>query len=99
MTVTVPAAFCELARAQVHLGKVSGSAKGAAMLPHESWIPSRALVSHDERFDRPKIMILEFHAVSDPKRRLHLGLHQLCVLVMFDFATGAESACINCASW
>ena len=57
---------------QVRLGKVSGSAGGADS-GTEAWAPSRAVGFTDERTEKFKILMVEFAAHSDMKRRMPLG--------------------------
>jgi hypothetical protein len=56
---------------QVHLGKVSGSS--GANQGAESWFPSRGIIYLDERTERYKILMVEYMAQSDMKRRMPLG--------------------------
>ena len=56
---------------QVRIGKVSGSAGG--MNATESWLPSRAVGYMDTRTEKFKIVLVEFAASSDMRRRMPLG--------------------------
>ena len=53
------------------MGKISGSAGGTNAT--ETWLPSRGIFYKDERLDRNKIVMVEFVATSDEKRRMPLG--------------------------
>ena len=56
---------------RVRIGKVSGSAGGNNAT--ESWLPSRAVDYTDVRTDKFKILLVEFTAHSDMRRRMPLG--------------------------
>ena len=56
---------------QVRIGKVSASAGGNNAT--ESWLPSRAVGYTDVRSDKFKILLVEFAAHSDMRRRMPLG--------------------------
>ena len=57
---------------QVRIGKVSGSA-GGMNGGTESWLPSRAVGYMDMRTEKFKIVLVEFAASSDMRRRMPLG--------------------------
>jgi hypothetical protein len=57
---------------QVHAGKTALSQR-RGMPETEKWIASRSLAI-DDRNGWPKLLAIEFKALSDPKRRMHLGL-------------------------
>ena len=53
------------------MGKVSGSA--GIIGDTESWMPSRAIGYTDARTDRFKVLMVEFKAHTDQRRRMPLG--------------------------
>ena len=54
---------------------MSGSAGGSSTT--ERWIPNRSLVYRDPRTERDKILVLEFSAASDPRRRMRIAQRRL----------------------
>ena len=53
------------------MGKVSGSA--GIINETECWMPSRAIGYTDARTDRFKVLMVEFKAHTDQRRRMPLG--------------------------
>ena len=52
------------------MGKTSGSSQ---QLGTERWVPSRSLAYMDQRSERQKVLVIEYSAMSDPRRRMFLG--------------------------
>ena len=75
------------------MGKVSGSAGGTNVT--ESWVPSRGISYKDERTDKNKILIVEYKATSDPKRRMPLGFW-LLVGVMHTLSSFSFVESVSC---
>ena len=82
---------------QVRMGKVSGSAGGTNVT--ESWVPSRGISYKDERTDKNKILIVEYKATSDPKRRMPLGFWLLVGVLhtLSSFSFVESVSCLCCA--
>ena len=82
---------------QVRIGKVSGSAGGSNAT--ESWLPSRGVGFMDERTERFKILMVEFAAASDMKRRMPLGFWLLVGVLhtVSSFSFVESVSCLCCA--
>ena len=79
------------------MGKVSGSAGGSNAT--ESWLPSRAIGFMDERMDKNKILMVEYMATSDMKRRIPLGFWLLVGVLhtVSSFSFVESVSCLCCA--
>ena len=82
---------------QVRMGKVSGSAGGTNVT--ESWVPSRGISYKDERTDKNKILIVEYTAGSDQRRRMTLGFWLLVGVMhtLSSFSFVESVSCLCCA--
>ena len=78
------------------MGKVSGSAGGTNAT--ESWVPSRGIIYKDERMDKNKILMVEYMATSDTKRRMPLGFWLLVGVLhtVSSFSFVESVSCLCC---
>ena len=79
------------------MGKISGSAGGTNAT--ETWLPSRGIIYKDERTDRNKIVMVEFVATSDARRRMPLGFWLLVGVLhtVSSFSFVESVSCLCCA--
>ncbi len=79
------------------MGKVSGSAGGTNVT--ESWRPSRGISYKDERTEKNKILIVEYTATSDARRRMTLGFWLLVGVMhtLSSFSFVESVSCLCCA--
>ena len=79
------------------MGKVSGSAGGTNAT--EAWVPSRGIIYKDERTDKCKILMVEYMATSDTKRRMPLGFWLLVGVLhtVSSFSFVESVSCLCCA--
>ena len=83
---------------QVRIGKISGS-NGSSNNTTESWLPSRGIIYEDERTDKYKILMVEYMATSDTKRRMPLGFWLLVGVLhtVSSFSFVESVSCLCCA--
>ena len=81
---------------QVRIGKISGS--NGSSNATESWLPNRGIIYKDERLDKCKILMVEYMATSDTKRRMPLGFWLLVGVLHTVSSFSFESvSCLCCA--
>jgi hypothetical protein len=82
---------------QVRIGKISGS--NGSSNATESWLPSRGIIYKDERLDKCKILMVEYMATSDTKRRMPLGFWLLVGVLhtVSSFSFVESVSCLCCA--